>query len=144
MRCCCIILTWVTLLLSSAYYDMKACRGPEFVLWTVVPVESNGYSLLGESGKWVSISQQRFLRISSLPESTDSSSGGDTSSATSGSLAEGMEVWLQGPPGEEVSVRFLGPGGGLITVTCVLGEGRGRAVEEGLMILMVSSSAACS
>lgn len=95
-------------------------------MWTIVPIESNGFSLQGEINKWISVSEARFDGIITVTDKDrlimqdrTPSSGGK-----SGSHAEvGMEVRLRGVFGEEVEIGFVSPEGKAYSVTCTFGGG---------------------
>jgi len=76
------------------------CDLDDFKLYTLAP-EIEGYALLGEPDKWVSISSQRFSNM--------------TLSAAGGSVS------IHGPPGEVVEVRWSTPKG-LLSSHCVIPE----------------------
>lgn len=73
-----------------------------FHYWTIVPVLSNGWSLMGEANtKWISVSTQRFENIHVTPSN--------------------VSVLISGVPGEVVSVMFLPPSSmSPITVHCTI------------------------
>merc|ERR1711971_737096 len=56
---------------------------------SISPVFSNGWALLGEPSKWVSVSEDRFTDVTELPT--------------------GLVVKLRGSPGETVIVAFKEP-----------------------------------
>ena len=62
----------------------------DFSLYSIAPVFPNGWALLGEQDKWVSVSGDRFSDVTTL--------------------ATGLVVKLRGAPGEVVNVSFKKPG----------------------------------
>ena len=54
---------------SSQPLNLKQSEEGEFVLWTVMAVESNGMSVQGEVDKWIGVSEARFSRIEAVGES---------------------------------------------------------------------------
>jgi hypothetical protein len=73
-----------------------------FSMWTIIPIEANGWALQGETMKWVSVSSTRFLNLSLL-----SSVGG------------GLEVLVAGSTNESIEVSFVRPAGTVVMVKCV-------------------------
>lgn len=67
----------------------------EWSLWSVSPVLSNGYTLLGESAKYVSVSPSRFKRVAA--------------ENTPGTAKTGIAVTLIGAPGEKVGLAYVSP-----------------------------------
>lgn len=89
----------------------------DFEVHTVAPVLGNGWTLLGEPDKWVSVSSMRFQGL-----------GYDGNNAA---------VTLVGAPGEVVTVNWLAPGAATpISVVCV--------VTESLRSRVVVPAATCS
>lgn len=74
---------------SSSALALPACGLLDFQLWHLAPVLASGWTLLGELGKWVPVSPQRFVQI----EETESS----------------LVLTLRGAPGEVVEISFLEP-----------------------------------
>jgi len=81
--------------------DVPATDKSTFVLYTVAPVLSNGWTLLGETSKWVSASNDRLAEISAD--------------------ADGVSATVRGAPDEAVTLAFLAPGDATIwSVECVV------------------------
>lgn len=79
---------------------VHACGELDFQLYTMAPHLPNGWALLGEMDKWVSVSRQRF---NNLQYTTDS-----------------IAVEISGEVGETVNVSFFSPDSKLVTVHCTL------------------------
>ena len=77
---------------------INACGELDFQLYTLCPVLANGWTFLGESDKWVSVSNQRFSQLS-----FDSVS---------------VSVVVSGDVGEVVIGLFLSPSHELVSVPC--------------------------
>ncbi len=90
--------------LVSMPLTLKKCEKFDFQLYNIVPRESNGWALLGEQSKWISVSPNRFLEVTSTDESLD--------------------AIVQGTPGETVTVSFADPNNKIVTVDCVFSSGR--------------------
>jgi hypothetical protein len=94
---------------------VKACGTADFQLYTLAPVLANGWVLLGEPDKWVTVSRQRFSNL------------------TLTNLTSGVNV--TGGSGEQVIVHWRSPQGSLVRVDCTLAQsgtammsvGEGRA-----------------
>jgi hypothetical protein len=79
----------------------------DFALWHTAPAFGNGWSLLGELGKWVPVSEARFYNL-----------------AVAGG---GVAVGVRGAAGERVAVAWVkGAGGAVALSSCVL-DAAGRA-----------------
>ena len=75
----------------------------DFSFWNVAPVFPNGWALLGEQDKWISVSSDRFTDVTTLPT--------------------GLVVKLVGSPGEVVNVAFKAPGSDApVIVSCTVGQ----------------------
>ena len=72
------------------------------------PVLSNGWALLGETGKFVPASSKRVRRLSL---SRDSTSG------------TGIDACLVGVEGEQFAVAARAPNGAVLTADCIFSEG---------------------
>ena len=94
------------------YNAIQKCTGADFALWTIVPVERNGFSLQGETNKWVSVSEARFADITTLTVQ------GSLAHDGSGGSSTGLEVRLRGMAGEAVTIGFVSPQGDAYSVTC--------------------------
>ena len=82
-------------------------------LWTAAPILANGYALLGEVGKYVALSPDRF-------EDVRLGAGG-----------AGVGVALAGAPGEAVRVAFYRPGAQpLVVVQALTLDAAGRLSAE--------------
>ena len=73
-----------------------------FLFYTIVPVLSNGWSFLGESSKWVAVSPDRFIGISTLDS--------------------GLAVRAIGSDQEVMQVDFITPTGEIVPVSCTFGK----------------------
>ena len=95
---------------GASSLQITPCGLDDFHVFTVAPVFANGWALLGEPGKWVSVSRQRFA-IRSAP----------------------IHAWatvtleVSGTPLEAVTVSCRSPSGKAVDVVCTL-PGSGRAV----------------
>ena len=79
----------------------------DFALWHTAPAFANGWSLLGELGKWVPVAEARF----------------DAPMV----MGDGVEVNVRGVAGEAVNVAWVqGAGGAVVVSACVL-DAAGRA-----------------
>lgn len=74
----------------------------DFQLYTVAPVEANGWAVLGEPDKWVSISTARVVEINSDPT--------------------GTHVFIRGAYGEIVNFAFADPKGEVKVLKCTIAE----------------------
>ena len=80
--------------------------------FAVLPVEPNGWALLGEVDKWVGVAAARFLEVTSTPTA--------------------MLVEATGSPGEALRVGFVPPGGGPVVVgECTFDESTHLKVTPG-------------
>jgi hypothetical protein len=96
---------------GSSSIAMKACGKWDFQLYAVAPVLPNGWTLLGETNKWVPVSSARFQ---DLAFSTSSSS----------SLSTSASVTALGQEGERISVAWLAPKSTNPTVVeCIIPRG---------------------
>ena len=96
-------------MLPATGIAVRQCGKSDFQAYTVAPVLPNGWTLLGEPDKWVSVSRQRF---------------GDL--AYSGSSAS---VVITGMEGETVHVAWLPPKASKPqTVACVIPRGSAAVV----------------
>lgn len=91
---------------SEQQYTIPACAAQgnftPFHLLVLSPILSNGWALLGEKGKFIAISPQRFqnLRVTS----------------------SGISVQVRGAPEEQVFVNFLDPSGLTHTTLCAFSK----------------------
>eukprot|EP00039_Didymoeca_costata_P006166 m.87998 g.87998 ORF g.87998 m.87998 type:complete len:840 (+) comp13136_c0_seq1:26-2545(+) len=83
---------------NGAPLMISACNLSDFHQYTLSPILSNGFAVLGEKSKWVSVSSQRFVSI----EVED-----DT-----------VKAVLSGPTHEMVTVSFVTPDNKVITGRC--------------------------
>merc|ERR1711968_92510 len=82
---------------------LESCGTLDFQVFHIAPVlrlASASWTVLGELSKWVPMSPQRFVSVSS----TDSS----------------LEVHIKGAVGESVDVWFAGPADKMVKVNCQL------------------------
>ena len=79
---------------------LKSCQDLDFQLYTLAPVVTNGWALLGELEKWVSVSNDRFSNFAFDSES--------------------ISVQVRGEEGETVHVSFFSPQQQLVTSSCQL------------------------
>eukprot|EP00051_Salpingoeca_urceolata_P021745 m.344479 g.344479 ORF g.344479 m.344479 type:complete len:749 (-) comp19854_c2_seq17:290-2536(-) len=80
--------------------QLKKCGTTDFQQYTVAPVLPNGWTLLGEFDKWVSVSADRF------------------SSLEAGSA--GVSVVATGLENEKVTTNFFTPTGEIVSATCTV------------------------
>ena len=71
----------------------------DFQYFTVVPVLSNGYAVLGEQSKWISGSSARITNI--------------RNDGLMGSASKFVEVNVRGNPGEMVEISYTSLSNGL-------------------------------
>lgn len=96
----------IFMLTSDQQYIISACAAQgnftPFHLLVLSPILSNGWALLGEQGKFIAISPQRFqnLRVEN----------------------NGISVQLRGAPEERVFVYFLDPSGLTHTTLCAFSK----------------------
>jgi hypothetical protein len=81
---------------------LTSCGTLDFQLWSIVPVEVNGWSFQGELDKWVGVSAARFRSISTTET--------------------GLVATALGTEGEVLTVGFVDPQGAAHTVTCTVGN----------------------
>ena len=86
---------------AAAPLAVAACGRDDFQLFTLTPVEPNGWALAGELGKWVGVSSSRWLEVTTTPTS--------------------MLVEARGAPGERVVVGFVAPNRTLVANECEVG-----------------------
>lgn len=97
-----------TLVMASSTSPLALAVSDKFTfqLFSVAPVNTAGWTLLGEPGKWIAVSKARFQQVDTV--------GGSSPSLT---------ATIRGHPGEAVTVQFLGPGASTPTsVTCTVGS----------------------
>ena len=88
----------------------------DFSFYSIAPVFSNGWALLGEQDKWISVSADRFSDVTTL--------------------SNGLVVKLRGTPGEVVNVSFKKPGANTpVVVSCT--------VPQSSTVKIVSSVGKC-
>ena len=89
----------------------------DFSFYSIAPVFANGWALLGEQDKWISVSADRFTDVTTL--------------------SNGLVVKLRGTPGEVVNVSFKKPGQETpLVVSCT--------VPQSSTVKIVSSAAKCA
>eukprot|EP00053_Salpingoeca_punica_P027614 m.25231 g.25231 ORF g.25231 m.25231 type:complete len:316 (-) comp9717_c0_seq1:39-986(-) len=98
---------------SSSPITINPCDKLSFQFYTIVPVLSNGWALVGETSKWVSVSNTRLQDpvVSTL----------DLSVVIKGLAGEAVILWLRAPDST------------LVSATCVVGS-------NGRVILWVDAS----
>jgi hypothetical protein len=75
----------------------------DFSYYSIAPVLANGWTLLGEQDKWVSLSAARFMDVTTL--------------------ASGLIIKIHGSPGEVVNVAYVPPGATTpSTKSCTVGQ----------------------
>jgi hypothetical protein len=84
---------------------LAACRELDFQLWSIAPVEVNGWSFQGELNKWVGVSPARFRSITTTLEP-----------------AVGISVTAHGSEAEELVVGFVDSYGVQVIVSCTVGN----------------------
>jgi hypothetical protein len=111
---------------SSLTLSSQNCNENEFALWTIVPIEKSGVSLLGEVDKWVAISEARFGMMTYIDSK------------------EQMEVEIYGVANEEVSIGFVGSAGEVSTVRCIFSSAESvTSTTEEYLTMTVSSTGTC-
>jgi hypothetical protein len=84
----------LVLFTSSQPLSISSCAGvgerSPYWLWTASPLLSNGWTLLGESSKWLAVSSQRFTSLMANP-----------------SPSYAISVVVHGTNGEVVFLRFV-------------------------------------
>lgn len=80
---------------------LNACETSDFQVWTVSPVLSNGWTVLGELSKWVPVSPTRLLEVSAIQEG-------------------GVKVLLAGVATEEITITFVTPKQTTVSFTCTI------------------------
>ena len=89
----------------------------DFSFYSIAPVFSNGWALLGEQDKWISVSADRFMDVTTL--------------------SNGLVVKLRGTPTEVVNVSFKKPGQDVpLVVSCTM--------PQSGTVKIVSSIAKCT
>ena len=98
-----------TLTIGASKLTIASCPSKsDFQIYAVAPVLPNGWTLIGEQGKWVPVSAARFSDLSF-------SSSGPESEAS---------VIATGPEGEAIAVSWLAPGKTSRTVvSCTIPQG---------------------
>ena len=85
---------------------VRRCGKADFQLWSVTAREpGGGWTLLGEVGKWVAVSPARVVAITTAPQQPPQTGVGKRDSGGS----PGLDVDVQGTPGERVSLAFAPP-----------------------------------
>lgn len=102
---------------GTSMIDLEVCGKWDFQLWSLAPLLANGWALLGEPSKWVSVSGKRFRDL-------EFDSTGDETSAS---------VTVIGVEGENVEVAWFGPVGRSV-VTCTIPRGSAVSVQVGSAI----------
>jgi hypothetical protein len=119
---------------AAATLQIEACGLRDFQLWTVAPVLPNGWALLGEPGKWVRVSRQRFsgLEVATAAARQAGHSGVTTAAGVDAASANGtVTIHVQGGSGEPVTVDLMAPGGKLVRIQCELPQsGKATVVVE--------------
>jgi len=87
---------------GSGTLTLAACGRWDFQLYTLSPVEPNGFSVQGEVGKWVGMSRARFEEVSTTPL--------------------GMLLEAVGTPGEDITVAFIAPNNTQEITRCTITE----------------------
>jgi hypothetical protein len=91
------------LVLSPKSTDGSPDSPWDFSYYSIAPVLGNGWTLLGEQDKWVSLSAARFMDVTTL--------------------ASGLIIKVHGSPGEVVNVAFVPPGATApLTKSCTVGQ----------------------
>ena len=104
------------IVVSGSSLAFKKCGKWDFQLWSLSPVLSSGWALLGETNKWVPVSKARFHDLATATSGKDSS----------------VSVTAVGPEGEKISVAFLPPGAKSPTVVeCTIPRGSSVSVRVG-------------
>ena len=102
--------------MGTGSLTLKACKKWDFQLWSLSPVLSSGWALLGETNKWVPVSKARFHDLATARNGKGSS----------------VSVTAKGPEGEKISVAFLAPGATTPTVVeCTIPRGSSVSVRVG-------------
>jgi len=104
-------LTVPTLKLAQPLYNSKNLNSDDeaptkidFRYYVIAPLFPNGWSFLGETGKYVTVSKQRVAEI------FEGGNGGTTS----------VDVRITGAIGEQVGLSFVTPQGKVVSVNCVI------------------------
>ena len=87
---------------AAAPLVVPPCQRDDFRLFHAAPVLANGWSLLGELGKWVPTAEARFTRVDVVADS----SGGE------------VRAHVVGARDENVTVSFADPQGQVHSTTC--------------------------
>lgn len=91
----------------------------DFAVWSLAPIERNGWSLLGELDKWVGASSARIVSV-------DAHEKGPRG---------GITVTMRGVEGETITVGFADPDGDVRIVNCAFG------IEA---IIQIASDGSCA
>jgi hypothetical protein len=82
----------------------------DFSFYSIAPVLGNGWTLLGEQDKWVSLSATRFTDVTTLPA--------------------GLVIKIHGAPGEIVNIGVVPPGAAApMTKSCTVDQGSSCVIK---------------